>query len=182
MIGSLEADAFESLDGAFFALNAPATIYRWMIRTIMPGDQLQTDRIPFDFPRPVEIIGFRSVVAPIPGQGAPLIDPGSVTGLATDLVDVQLDVDNSELLSFERNVSSPGSPANSNFVLLSSVDVQAPALLCLRLTAPRPQLGFTFQWNLGVASPFMNSLVSVAMFVRPLDGGGAQMNKPLRTR
>lgn len=179
-IGSLEADAFESLDGAFFALNAPATIYRWMVRTIMPGGQLQTDRIPFDFPRPVEIIGFRSVVAPIPGAAG--VDPGSITGLATDVVDVQLDVDNSELLSFERNVSAPGTPANSNFVLLSSVDVQAPALLCLRLTAPRPQLGFTFQWNLGVATPFADSLVSVAMFVRPLDGGGVQMNKPLRTR
>lgn len=179
-LNALEVEAFRSLDGAFFALNAPVSVYTWQVRTIMSGTVLQTNRIPFDFPRPVQILGFRSVVAPIPGQAAGPLDPASITGLATDVVDCQIDVDNSEFTTFNRNTSAPGVPNNSNFVLLSALDEQVPRIFEMKLTAPRPQLGFTFQWNLGIGTPWLDSLVTVAMFVRDLPGGGPGLNKDLR--
>jgi hypothetical protein len=167
-LGTLEADAFNSLDGAFFALNAPVAPLTWEVRTILPGTQLTSDRIPFDFPHPVEILGFRSVVAPIPGGAG--IDPGSVTGLGTDVVDCQLDLDKSEFVTFAEGVSTPGGPNNSNMVTLSALDIQAPRIQSLRLTSARPQIGFTFQWTLGIATPFQDSVIKVAMYIRDITG------------
>lgn len=177
-LGSLEQEAFDSLDGSFFALNAPVTTHTWQVRTILLGADAQSDRIPFEFPQPTEVLGFRSVVAPIPGAAG--LDPGSITGLGSDVVDCQIDVDNSELLTFDRNVSAPGLPSNSNFVVLSALDIQAPRIFAAKLTAPRPVLGFTFQWSLGIATPFADSLITIAMFVRELDRTTLGMNKSQR--
>lgn len=181
-LGSLEADAFDSLDGAFFALNAPVAPLTWEVRTILPGDTLTSDRIPFDFPHPVEIVGMRSIVAPIPGQAAGLIDPSAPTGLATDVVDVQLDLDKQEYVTFAEGVSTPGGPNNSNFISLSAIDVQVPRIQCLRLTSARPQIGFTFQWKLGIGGfTWQDSVISVAMFIRDITGMMGQ-NVPSQTQ
>jgi hypothetical protein len=178
-LGSLEADAFTCLDGAFFALNAPVAPLTWEVRTVMPGNQLQSARIPFDFPYPCEILGFRSVVAPFPGQALGLIDPSSVTGDGRDVVDVQLDIDKKAFVTFnegDQPDQPTTQPSQGSFVSLSSVDIQAPRIQALRLLSPRPQIGFTFQWSLGVTVPFQDSLIKVAMFIREMRGMGQSVN------
>jgi hypothetical protein len=177
-LNSLEADAFSTLDGAYYAECAPVAPFTWEQRVILLGSDVRSERMPFRFPYAVQILGFRSVVAPLqPASPAGAIDPSSITGLATDIVDVLVDVNEENNLTSGNGITTPGGPNNGNFVTLSALDIQAPRLHAIDLVGESPDVGFTFRWKLGV-DQFQDSLISCAMYIRPLADRGASWNGP----
>jgi hypothetical protein len=177
-LNTIEAAAFDTLDGAYYAECAPVAPFTWEQRVILLSGDIRSERMPFRFPYAVQILGFRSVVAPLqPANPGGAIDPSSITGLATDIVDVLVDVNEENNLTSGNGITTPGGPNNGNFVTLSSLDIQAPRLHCIDLVGESPDVGFTFRWKLGV-NQFQDSLVSCAMYIRPLSDRGASWNGP----
>jgi hypothetical protein len=177
-LNTLEADAFSTLDGAYYAECAPVAPFTWEQRVILLGSDIRSERMPFRFPYAVQILGFRSVVAPLqPANPGGALDPGSITGLGTDIVDVLVDVNEENNLTSGNGITTPGGPNNGNFVTLSALDIQAPRLHAIDLVGESPDVGFTFRWKLGV-NQFQDSLISCAMYIRPLSDRGASWNGP----
>jgi hypothetical protein len=177
-LNTLEADAFSTLDGAYYAECAPVAPFTWEQRVILLGSDIRSERMPFRFPYAVQILGFRSVVAPLqPANPSGATDPSSITGLGTDIVDVLVDVNEENNLTSGNGITTPGGPNNGNFVTLSALDIQAPRLHAIDLVGESPDVGFTFRWKLGV-NQFQDSLISCAMYIRPLSDRGASWNGP----
>jgi hypothetical protein len=173
-LDALEVQAFQSLDGAYFAEMAPVTPWTWEQRTILPGDELTSDRVPFRFPYAVEILGMRGVAIPITTTGAvlaPAVDPSSVTGDALDILDVKIDINAQNFITNANGISTPGGPNDGNFVTISSLNIQAPRLHALKLDGESPDIGFTFRWSAGLLtfpSVWADTMIKMAMYVRPL--------------
>lgn len=146
-------DAFEG----FVALTAPLSPMTWESNVFFQGSVQQTNRVPFRFPRPVEIVGFMpTIVVPAGGAG---INP------TPDDIRVQIDIDSTTYITSGDGVSTPAGGTVGSFITLSAMSVVTPRLLGFKLTAPAPDIGFTYQWK-QAAGTYNNTLISMAMFAR----------------
>lgn len=146
-------DAFEGI----VALHAPMAPLTWEINTLFTADVVQSNRIPFRFPWPVEIIGMLPIVRSVGNQEG-------VVPTVND-VRVQIDTDAQNYMTSGQGVATPAGGTVGNFVSLPAISVLTPRLLGYKLRTPTPDIGFTFQWVLG-ADVYNDALVSVAMFAR----------------
>jgi hypothetical protein len=162
LIARLEAYAKEAFEG-IVALHAPASPMTWEINAVMKGNTQTTARIPFRFPRPVEIMGFFSTLVVDNAGGGGAVTP------STDVIAVQIDTDTQAYLTAADGVSSPAGGKASTFVTLSAMDVKVPRVVGYKLRNPTPDIGFTYRWKQDVATPvYKDCLVSTAMYARYL--------------
>lgn len=165
---ALEKAAYDSADGMFAAEHAPIAPMTWEERVILLGADLISERVAFKFPYAMEVVGMfptLSIVLPVAG--------GLVVPTTSD-IDVSIDINNSNTITTLEGISTsaPGATRGGTFVTLASWSVLAPRLVGLKLTGPAPELGMQFRWkNPNNASPnYRNTIISVALFVRRLDG------------
>jgi hypothetical protein len=158
LLARLSKAAEDSWDGAFATLAAPMAPLTWEVNALFPSSQPETQRIPFKFPWPVEIVGFR-----------PSIISTDAAGIAPTLEDVQLELDANleKRPTAGQGVTTTVGGKDGTFVTLAAMGIQTPRLTGLRLTNASPDLGFTFRWKRG-ANVYNSALVSVAMYCRPL--------------
>ncbi len=163
LLAKLERMAQEAFDGAFVALSAPASPMSWESVSILRGATLTGPRVPFRFPRPVEICGFFPTVLPI------LPASGGATVPTTDSIACAIDTDNQNYMTAGDGISTNAGSTAGPYVTLTSLSVQAPRVLGYKLRNPTPDIGFTFRWKLDPgAAPgiFRDVIISMTMFAR----------------
>jgi hypothetical protein len=149
-------DAFEGI----VALHAPMAPLTWEVNVLFPSAQPQSNRQPFRFPWPVEIIGMLPIVRSVGSQEA--------TAPTINDVRVQIDTDAQNYMTSGDGVATPAGGTVGAFVSLAAISVLTPRLLGYKLRTPTPDIGFTFQWVLG-PDQFKDALISVAMFARRIN-------------
>jgi len=165
LLDDLDRAAQESFDGSFVAMSAPASPMSWESVSILRGATLTGPRVPFRFPRPVEIVGFLPTVLPI------LPASGGGTVPTTDSIACAIDTDNQNYLTAGDGISTNAGSTAGPYVTLTALSVQAPRVVGYKLRNPTPDIGFTFRWKLdpGVAPGiFRDVLVSMAIYARYL--------------
>jgi hypothetical protein len=164
LLARLEKYAREAFEG-IVALHAPASPMTWEPVSILRGLSLTGPRVPFRFPRPVEIVGFFPTVLPI------LPASGGGTVPTTDSIAVAIDTDNQNYITSGDGISTNAGGTAGAFVTLSSMSVQVPRVLGYKLRNPTPDIGFTYRWKLdpGVSPGiFRDSIISMAIYARYL--------------
>lgn len=167
LLSRLEKMARDGFDGMMVALHAPVAMQTWEARANLLGaaNPPLTTRVPMVFPRPVEVVGMLPIVV------ATSANPGLVVPTVND-VDVSIDINSNAYLSSGSGVSSPAGGTTGQFITLANFSVLTPRLLMMRLTAPKPDIGFTFRWKRGTGV-YQDALISVGVFARYL-GGNAE--------
>jgi hypothetical protein len=167
-LNMLENAAYNSADGMFAAEHAPIAPMTWEERVILTGAALVSERVAFKFPYAMEIVGLfptLSIVLPV---------AGGATVPTTSDIDISIDINNSNTITTLEGISTsaPGATRGGTFVTLASWSVLAPRLVGLKLTGPAPEFGMQFRWkNPNQAAPnYRDTIISVALFVRRLDG------------
>jgi hypothetical protein len=159
ILARLEKYAKEAFEG-IVALHAPASPMSWEVRTILRGSTPFGPRVPFRFPRPVEIVGFFPTVIPI------LPASGGGTVPTTDSIAVSIDTDNQNYITTGDGISTNAGGTAGPFVTLSGMSVQVPRVLGYKLRNPTPDIGFTFQWKIDPgATPFIFRDVIIGMMI-----------------
>lgn len=164
LLARLEQYAREAWEG-MVSLTAPASPMTWEPVSILRGATLEGPRVPFRFPRPVEICGFFPTVLPI------LPATGGATVPTTDSIAVKIDTDNQNYMTSGDGISTNAGSTAGPYVTLSSMSVQVPRVLGYKLRNPTPDIGFTFRWKLdpGVAPGiFRDVIISMAIYARYL--------------
>lgn len=170
---ALERAAQDTTDEGFVALTAPKSPWTWEVRTTLPSNSTGgSNRVPFQFPYAVNVVGLRpSVVAVKPlAAGA-----GQVIPTLED-IDVLLDVNNTARLTGNDGATTGGGAGANGFVTLGSIGIQTPRILGLEVEGDaRPELGFTFRWKQAppAAAPFFyeSAIVAVAIYAYPVGRG-----------
>lgn len=149
-------DAFEGI----VALHAPMAPLTWESNALLVPSQPQSNRVPFRFPWPVEIIGFYPT----------LMVYGSEEATAPTLFDirVQIDTDAQNYMTSGDGVATPAGGTVGAFVTLAAMSVLVPRLLGYKLRTPTPDIGFTYQWK-DTPTNFKSTMVSMAMFARRIN-------------
>jgi hypothetical protein len=164
LLARLAKYAKEAFEG-IVALHAPASPMTWETRSILRGSTAQGPRVPFRFPRPVEIVGFFPSVIPI------LPASGGANVPTTDSIACAIDTDNQNYMTSGDGISTNAGGTAGPFVTLSSLSVQAPRVVGYKLRNPTPDIGFTFQWKIDPgATPFIfrDSIIGMVIFARYL--------------
>lgn len=164
LLARLEKYAREAFEG-IVALHAPASPMTWEVVSVLRGSTLQGPRVPFRFPRPVELVGFLPTILPI------LPASGGGTVPTTDSIAVQIDTDNQNYLTSGDGISTNVGGTAGPFVTLTSVGVQVPRVVGYKLRNPTPDIGFTFRWKLDPGSTpfvFRDVIIGLAMYARYL--------------
>lgn len=164
LLARLERYAKEAFEG-IVALHAPASPMTWEVVSVLRGSTLQGPRVPFRFPRPVELVGFLPTIIPI------IPSSGGGTVPTSDSIAVQIDTDNQNYLTSGDGISTNVGGTAGPFVTLTSVSVQTPRIVGYKLRNPTPDIGFTFRWKLDPgASPFIfrDVIIGLAMYARYL--------------
>jgi hypothetical protein len=155
--------AQEAFDGSFVAEVAPASPHTWEAVAVLRGSTLTGPRVPFRFPRPVEICGFLPTVMPIlPASGGAAVP-------TTDSIAVQVDTDNENYITAGDGISTNLGGTAGPFVTLTAMSVLTPRVVGYKLRNPTPNIGFTFRWKLDPGpSPFIfrDVIVGMAIFGR----------------
>lgn len=159
----LSKQAQDDWGGAFQAVNSPVADRTWEQRVQLLGSSSTTERLNFVLPFPMEIVGMYPTVV---RQAAAVV----VRDPSADLVDVSMDVNLSDIYTQANGISTPGGPNGGTYVTLSSFNSgtglgSAGRQFGLRLTAPNPNLGFTFRWKLG-ANSCDTAIITMALFAR----------------
>jgi len=163
LLNQLEREAQESFDGSFVALSAPASPMSWESVSILRGSSLTGPRVPFRFPRPVEICGFMPTILPI------LPATGGATIPTTDSIACAIDTDNQNYLTAGDGISTNAGSTAGPYVTLTSLSVQVPRVLGYKLRNPTPDIGFTFRWKIDPGlTPFIfrDVIISMAIYAR----------------
>jgi hypothetical protein len=161
LLARLEKYAKQAWEG-IAALHAPASPMTWEVRMKMLGSVQTSNRTPFTFPRPVEIVGFLPTIITIT-NGA-LITPNS------DVLQVSIDTDMQQNLTSGEGISTNAGGNVGPYVTLSAMSVQTPRILGYKLENPKPNIGFTFRWALDVSggAVYEDCIVALAMYARYL--------------
>ena len=159
LLDHLAKIAHEAFEG-IVALHAPASPLTWESASILRGSSLTGPRTPFQFPRPVEIVGFFPTVLPI------LPASGGGTVPTTDSIACSIDTDNQNYITTGDGISTNAGGTAGPFVTLSSLSVQSPRVVGYKLRNPSPNIGFTFRWKIdpGLA-PFIFRDVIIGMTI-----------------
>lgn len=164
LLSRLEKYAREAFEG-IVALHAPASPMTWEVVSILRGSTLTGPRIPFRFPRPVEIVGFFPTLLPlIPASGGATVP-------STDAIACQIDTDSQNYITSGDGIATNAGGTAGPYVTLSSLSVQVPRVLGYKLRNPTPDIGFTFRWKLATGlTPFIfaDTMISMTMFARYL--------------
>lgn len=157
-------NAAENAWEGIVALHAPASPMTWETRMLMRGATQTSNRTPFRFPRPVEIVGFLPILTIIPSDDDTLETP------STDVLQVQIDTDNQSYMTSGDGISSNAGGNSGPFVTLSGVSVQVPRIVGYKLRNPTPDIGFTYRWSLSVAGGaiYNDCLINMVMYARYL--------------
>jgi len=161
LLARLEKYAKQAWEG-IVALHAPASPMTWETRMIMRGATQTSNRTPFTFPRPVEIVGFLPTLIQVT-TGA-LITP------TTDVIQVSIDTDNQNYLTSGEGISTNAGGNIGPYVCLSAMSVQTPRVLGYKLENPKPNIGFTFRWALDVTAGaiYEDCIIAMTMYARYL--------------
>jgi len=169
LLARLEAYARDAWEG-IVALHAPASPMTWEVVTVLRGAVQLSNRIPFRFPRPVEIVGFFPTIIPLATPST-----SGILTPTTDTIAVSMDTDNQNYLTSGDGISTPAGGSAGPFVTLSAMSVQVPRIVCYKLRNPTPDIGFTYRWKLdidsGVGTPkavYKDTLISLTMYARYL--------------
>ncbi len=160
LLARLEKYAQEAFEG-IVALHAPASPMTWEVSVTLDGDNQTTNRVPFRFPRPVEIVGFKpTLVVYGTGHTTPTIDD----------IACSIDTDNQNYITSGEGVSTPAGGTAGPFVTLSALSVQTPRVVGYKLRNPTPDIGYTFRWKQDVSggAVYNDTLISMAMYARYL--------------
>ncbi len=164
LLSRLQKYAREAFEG-IVALHAPASPMTWETRSILRGSTPQGPRVPFRFPRPVEIVGFFPSVIPI------LPASGGGTVPTTDSISCAIDTDNQNYMTSGDGISTNAGGTAGPFVTLSSLSVQVPRVVGYKLRNPTPDIGFQFQWKIDPGlTPFIfrDVIIGMVIFARYL--------------
>lgn len=161
LLKQLENAARNAFEG-IVALTAPASPMTWETVAVVRGATQTSPRIPFRFPRPVEIVGFFPTLI--------ILTTGGAISPSLDSLAVSIDTDNQNYMTSGDGVSTPAGGTAGPYVTLSSMAVQVPRVVGYKLRNPTPDIGFTYRWKLDVSggAVFKDALVSMAMFARYL--------------
>jgi hypothetical protein len=146
----------------FAALNAPVTDLTWEVTEDLPAATLETGRLPLDFRGAVEILGFYPSVIPTTatvGLRIPTLD---------DIL-VLIDVNQQERLT-NRLEQGGNASQGVSYVTLGAIGVQVPRLFRKVLRQAKPEVGIQFRWKRQDAAFYQNARISLAFYVRYLDG------------
>lgn len=162
LLDQLARAAQEAFDGAFVAFSAPVSPLSWESVSILRGATLTGPRVPFRFPRPVEICGFFPTVLPI------LPASGGGTVPTTDSIACAIDTDNQNYLTAGDGISTNAGGTAGPYVTLSALSIQAPRVVGYKLRNPTPDIGFTFRWKLDPQAGviFRDVVIGMAIFAR----------------
>ena len=164
LLARLEKYAREAFEG-IVALHAPASPMSWETTTILRGSTIAGPRVPFKFPRPVEIVGFFPTVLPI------LPSSGGATVPTSDSIAVQIDTDNQNYITSGDGISTNVGGTAGPFVTLSMMSVQVPRIVGYKLRNPTPVIGFTYRWKIDPGlTPFIfrDVIISMGIYARYL--------------
>lgn len=152
-------DAFEGI----VALHAPMSPLTYESSALLQGSVQASNRIPFRFPWPVEIVGF------FPTLVTPVTEDGITPGI--DDIRVQIDIDSNNYMTSGDGLSIPGNPGGTPgpFVTLSAMSVLVPRLVGYKLRTATPDIGFTYAWK-QAAGTYSTTMISMAIFARKLGG------------
>jgi hypothetical protein len=161
LLARLEKYAKQAWEG-IVALHAPASPMTWETRMIMRGATQTSNRTPFRFPRPVEIVGFLPTLVVLSTGGA--ITP------STDILQVSVDTDNQNYLTSGDGVSTNAGGNVGPYVTLSAMSVQVPRVVGYKLENPTPDIGFTYRWAQDVSggAVYKDCIIAMAMYARYL--------------
>jgi hypothetical protein len=161
LLARLEKYAKQAWEG-IVALHAPASPMTWETRMIMRGTVQTSNRTPFTFPRPVEIVGILPTLIKVTTGG--LITP------TTDVLQVSIDTDNQNYLTSGEGISTNAGGNIGPYVCLSAMSVQTPRIMGYKLENPKPNIGFTYRWALDVSGGaiYEDCIIATTMFARYL--------------
>jgi len=158
LLARLETYAKEAFEG-MVALTAPKSPMTWEVSTLFDGTLQSSNRIPFRFPRPVEIVGFYSSIV--------VLATGGATTPTLDDIAVQIDTDSQNYLTSGDGIATPAGGTAGPFVTLGAMQIQVPRVVCYKLRNPTPDVGFTFRWKqaTSVGAPvYKDVFLSMAMY------------------
>ncbi len=142
---------------------APLT---WEARAVLPGTQLESERVEMTFPQNAIVVGFLPYVIPLPvAAGGPALRTPT-----TQDIDVKIDRSLATHLTAANGVTIPGTTGrDDNYVTLQSLGVQALRLVRYAVKGPSPKMGFQFRWSIG-ANIYQGALIKVSALV-DFEGG-----------
>lgn len=147
------------------ALVAPRAPFTWEVFAVLPSLAQETERIPIEFARPVEIVGMRPTVI------RASFGLGPVIPTADDIV-AKVDVNDERRYTNALGVSTAAAGNAGGFVTLAALSTQGQQgrLLSLRIENAKPTAGFTFRWKLPIplAPIYEDAHIGVALFCRYL--------------
>lgn len=142
----------------------PASPDTWEIRQDLTAAQLETGRIPIDFPEPYLIVGAYTAVISTTNE-PDLRDP------TPDDILTLVDLNNQRLFTSTNDIGqTTASARDSQFVTLGALDTRFRDLH-IRLMSPRPILGISFRWKIldqAVREAlYQDCIISVSVFCTP---------------
>lgn len=147
--------------------------YTWEVAVILPGAD-PTGALPFtgtspeigsEFKGPVEVLGFFPSVIDLD----PVKDVALVSATLDDLL-CKVDVNQQDRFTNRNGIGSTTDQGGS-FVTLSSLAVQVPRLVAIRMRVASPVMTFSFRWKVpgnGVKPRYRDAHISIAEYCRYL--------------
>lgn len=146
---------------SYVALQAPVAWRTWEAQTQLTSAAPESPSAALEYPHPVEIVGLLPVIVPLRPQ---LPQPGLVVPTLDDvLVSVQWDQEQTATAGQDQTAQT----GRSSFVTASSLSIIPARLWKIEIVSPKPVVTFSWRWKQG-PNVFVDSLCSVATFVRPL--------------
>lgn len=146
---------------SYVALQAPIAWRTWEAQTQLTSGAPESPSAALEYPHPVEIVGLLPVIVPLRPQ---LPQPGLVVPTLDDvLVSVQWDQEQAATAGQDQTAQA----GRSSFVTASALSIIPARLWKIEIVSPKPVVTFSWRWKQG-PNVFVDSLCSVATFVRPL--------------
>lgn len=160
ILRQLEAKAKKSLDDNFVAIMAPKADRTWDAVGTLASTQAESGQFEIEFPRPIEILGFHTVIVPASFAAAP---PLVVPTLQDLMMSVAYNQEN--IITNQSDQTAGAGP--TQFINADSMELGLPRLTCLRIETPTPKLQIKYRPKQG-AGVFVDSIITVSTFVKYL--------------
>lgn len=162
-LAALEKEALRSRDGLYGGVYFPLAKYRWEVSVNLATADSESDRIPFQPPFPVRIVGMMPWVE-VTGTGQ--------TAPTTKSVLVDLDINESSQLTNAQGRVTTSAAKDGNFVTLASLGMSSPeggplGAFDWRIETSVTAIGFTFKWK--QANTYDDAIIGVTMFAHDID-------------
>lgn len=153
-------------DGCFAALHAPMAPYTWEVAIRLDGlEAFSSPELGSEFKGPVEVLGFFPSIIDVD----PVAD-AAFTSATLDDVLCKIDANQQDRFTNRNGIGSTVDQAGG-FVTLSSLAVQTPRLVAIRLMVASPVLTFSFRWKqppLAGKKRYRDAIISIAEYCRYL--------------